>query len=123
RVLRRENEESRSPERVGAGGEDLDPSRLGRKSHVGALGAADPVALEDLYPFRPVDTREVEQLFRVAGGPEEPLIELPLGHRSSAALAGSVLSPHLLSGQSGVAARAPVDRGMLAVGKVPREKA
>ena len=89
---------------------------------LGALGAADPVALHGLDPLGPVEIVEgVEQLVGVLGDPEEPLLEIALVDDVAGALAGAV-GQHLLVGQHGLAARAPVDRGLGAVGEAGFEQ-
>jgi hypothetical protein len=115
------------PERgVRAGGEDTQGQRwpavaavasLHHQVELGALGAADPVALHGLDPLGPVQVVQTgQQLVGVLGDPEEPLLEHPLLHQVARPLAGPV-GQHLLIGQHRLAARAPVDRGVLAVGQ------
>ena len=117
-VLRREDEERRAEQRVGACGEDriVDPQLLAAECHLGALGAADPVALHRLDVLGPLDRVEVvEQAVGVVGDPELPLLELLGLDLRAAALATTV--DHLLVGQNGLVVRAPLDRGLLAVGQ------
>ena len=61
-------------------------------------------------------SRAYEELVGVLGDAEEPLLEVALDHEVAGALAGAV-GQHLLVGQHGLAARAPVDRGLGAVGQ------
>jgi hypothetical protein len=115
----RHHEERRAEERVWPRREDrvVDAQLFAAEDDLGALRPADPVLLlgDDLR--RPVDRLHVvEQPVGVLRDPEEPLLELPdLDHRS-AALASAVRQ-HLLVRQHGGVLRAPVDRGLFAVGE------
>ena len=81
-----------------------------RKHDLGALRAADPVALPRLDRVGPVDRLEiVEQRLRVVGDPEEPLLHQPRLDLGAAALAGAVRQ-HLLVREHGLVVRAPLDR-------------
>ena len=111
--------------RVGSRGEDLElvVGALHLHPELGALTAADPVALHRLEPLGPIQPVEVvEQLLGVVGDLEEPLLEVALLDDVAAALARAV-GQHLLVGQHRVAARAPVDRGVGPVGQALFEKA
>ena len=82
-----------------------------------ALGPSDPVALHRLGPFRPLQIVEgLEELVGVAGDAEEPLLQVPLLDHVARAVAGAV-GQHLLVGQHGLTAGAPVDRGQRPVGQ------
>ena len=115
-VLGRHDEEGRPEQRVRAGGEDLVVGaqlRAGERD-LGALGAADPVALHRDHVLGPLDRREVvEQPVGVVGDAEEPLLELADLDRRAAALAVAV--DHLLVREHGRVDRAPVDGRLLAV--------
>ncbi len=63
----------------------------------------------------------VEQLLGVVGDLEEPLLEVALLDQVARPLAGAV-GQHLLVGQHGLAAGAPVDGGALAVGQARLEQ-
>ena len=85
---------------------------------MGALGAADPVALggdDAVGPGGLQVVQVVQQLLGVVGDLEVPLRQLALGHLGAAALAVTV--DDLLVGQHGLVDRAPVDRALLAVGQ------
>ena len=105
---------------VGAGGED--PHRqVGAALHgeveLGTLGTPDPVALHELGPLGPLEVVEgLEQLVGVLGDAEEPLLEVALDDDVAGALTGAV-GQHLLVGQHGLTARAPIDRGQGPVGQ------
>ncbi len=78
-VLGGHHEEGRAEERVRAGGEDgiVDVELLAAEVHLGALAAADPVALHRLHVLGPLDPVEVaEQPLGVVGDAQEPLLEL-----------------------------------------------
>ena len=121
RVLRGEHHERHAVQRVGAGGEDADlvravrRGRLEGKRGLGALGAADPVALHQLDVIRPFEVLVGQQLLGVVGDAEEPLLHRALLDLAVAALAGAV--DDLLVGEHGVAGGAPVDGGVGAVGE------
>ena len=105
----------------------MQPRSVGRRRdrHVelGALGAADPVALLADHPVGPVQAVEVvEQLLGVVGDAEVPLLQVALLDHVAGALAGAV-GQHLLVGQHRLAAGAPVDRGVGAVGEAGLEEA
>ncbi len=117
-VLGRHHEERRPEQRVGTGGEDgvVDRKLLAAEHHLGALGAPDPVALHRLDVLGPVDPIEVpEQPLGVVGNAQEPLLELAHLDLGATALAAAV--EHLLVGEHRLISRAPLDRGLLAVGK------
>ena len=83
--------------------------------------APDPVALHRLDVLGPVDRVQVgEQAVGVVGDAEEPLLELAQLDLVAAALAAAV--DHLLVGQHRLVERAPLDRGLLAVGQAPLEE-
>ncbi len=82
RVLGREDEEGGAEERVGARGEDRDvvSGLLDAEEDLGALGAADPVALDRLRPLGPeaaFGQVVLEQLVGVGGRPHVPLRHVP----------------------------------------------
>ena len=83
----------------------------------GALGAADPVALHRLHALGPVEVVErVEELVGVVGDAVEPLLELAPLDDVAGSFAGAV-GEHLLVGEHGLAAGAPVHRCVLPVGE------
>jgi hypothetical protein len=117
-MLRRHHEEGRSEQRVGPGGEhgELDPGLGAVEDDLGALGAADPVALHRDDVVRPLDRGEiVEQAIGVVGDPEEPLLELPGLDLVAAPLAVPI--DHLLVGEHRLVVGAPVDRRLASVGE------
>ena len=122
-VLGGEDEEGGAEQRVGAGGEDreVEVELLAAKDDLGALGAADPVALHRDHVLGPgLERVEVgEQALGVLGDPEEPLLELALHDRRPAALAAPV--DDLLVGEHGRVLRAPLDRRLGAVGEAVLE--
>ena len=118
RVFGSEHEEGRAKERVGAGREDgvFGAELVAAEDHLGALRAADPIALHRLDVLGPVDRVQIlKQPVGVVGDLEEPLFELTDLDLSAAALAAAV--DYLLVGQDGLVARAPVDVGLLPVGE------
>ena len=122
-MLGRHHEEGRAEQRVGAGGEDgvVDAHLRAGEGDLGALGAADPVALHRLDVMRPVDRVEVvQQAVGVVGDAEEPLLQLAQLDGGAAALAVAV--DDLLVGQHGGVLGTPVDRGLLAVGQAALEQ-
>ncbi len=118
-MLRRQDEEGRSEERVGPGREDgqLLPAPLDAEHDARALRAADPVALHRQHALRPVlqQAHLVQQCVCIVGDPEEPLrqaLRLDLG---PAALTAAV--DDLLVREHGLVDRAPLDRRLLPVGE------
>ncbi|GBD30530.1 hypothetical protein HRbin32_01638 [bacterium HR32] len=108
-----QDHEGGAPQGVGPGGEHHQGvfgtvRRVGAEGHLRPLAAADPVALHGDDALRPLDPREVQELVRVLGDAEEPLLEVLLDHRGLAPFAPAVLTHHLFPGQGGVAVRAPV---------------
>ncbi len=108
RVLRREHEERGAVERVRAGREHLERRAVAeRERHLGALGAADPVALHRHHPLGPAHVREVvQQPVGIRRDPEEPLLERARLDLGPAALAVAV--DHLLVREHRLVVRAPV---------------
>ena len=104
---------------VGAGGEHAQGGAVRDRTTVRfdqgqvelrTLRSADPVSLHDLDPLGPVQAVQVpEQLFRVGGDPEEPLLQVALGYHVARTLAGPVRQD-LLVGQHRLAAGTPVHR-------------
>ena len=91
-------------------------------AELGAVGPADPVALHRLHPLGPVQAVEgIEQLLCVLRDPEEPLGEVAAHDDVARPLAGAV-GKDLLVCENGVAARAPVDRGLCPVGEAGAEQ-
>ncbi len=125
RMLRRENHAGGAVDGVDSGGEDADG--LGGPFEVeidlGAVGAADPVALhlEDAVGPAAFELRDVgEQFVGITRDAEEPLLELALlDGRGFMAPAAAI--DHLFVGEHGAALRAPVDLGLAAVGQVALE--
>ena len=88
---------------------------------LGAVAAADPVALHRLDVLGPVDRVEVvEQAVGVVGDAEEPLLELAQLDLVAAALAAAV--DDLLVGEHGLVVGTPVDGRLLAVGQAALEE-
>ena len=123
-VLGGEDEEGRPEEGVGPGGEDgeVEPELLAAERDLGALRAADPVALHRDDVLGPgLDLIEVgEEAVGVLGDAEEPLLELPLLDRGAAALATAV--DDLLVGKHGRVLRAPLDGRLGPVGEPALEQ-
>ncbi len=106
---------SRTACRAGREHGHVDVQLLDPEQDVGALRAADPVALRGHHALRPVQLLEVKQLVGVRGRPEEPLLEISRLDDGAATLAASVL--HLLVRQHGLILRAPLHGRGLAVGE------
>ncbi len=123
-VLGGEDEEGGAEEGVGAGGEDgeVEADLLAAEGHLGALGAADPVALHRDHVLGPgLEQLEVgEQALGVVGDLEEPLLELALHDRGAAALAAAV--DDLLVGEHGGVHGAPLNWSLGAVGEAVLEE-
>ena len=84
---------------------------------LGPLRPTDPVALHGLDPLGPVQRVQVgQELVGVLGDAEEPLLEVALLHQVAGALARAV-GQYLLIGKDGLAAGAPIDRGVGPVGQ------
>ena len=111
-------------EGVGTGGEHGHLRSLAAPqvvADVGALAAADPVALRELGLLRPVELVEgVEQLLRVVGDAQKPLLEDPLLDPTLTALAVTV--DDLLVGEDGETRGTPVDRALAVLGETGVEK-
>ena len=124
-VLGSKDKEGHAKERIGAGGEDGDLALVALdrlailvaqgKVDLGALGAADPVGLHLLNALGPAGEllQVVEQLLRVLGNLEVPLLQVAL--LGLGATAPALALGHLLVGKNGLAGGAPVDRVLLAV--------
>ncbi len=118
-VLGRQDHEGGAEQGVGPCGEDADPL-VGvvddLEVDIGAVRAADPVALQAFRRLRPVDPVQiVQQPLRVLGDLEEPLIQRALRYFGRAALAAPVYD--LLIRQHRLARRAPVDRCFASFGQ------
>ncbi len=123
RMLGGEDHERRPEERVRAGREH--PKRVAARlvgvgrdpeRELGALGPADPVRLLDADRFGPVESVEVQQLVRVGGRLEVPLVQVALLDEGAAAPAMPVRPLDLLASERPVV-RAPVDRRLLPIGQ------
>ena len=118
RMLGRDDEEGRAEQRVRARREDRDVEVevVDAEEDLGALGAADPVALDRLRPLRPLAAGRqlvLEQLVGVRGRLEEPLRHVPQLDERAAALAVAV--DDVLVRDHRLVVRAPVDRRFLPV--------
>ena len=124
-VLRSQDKEGHTKERIGTRGEDGDLALVALdglailvakgKVNLGALGATDPVGLHLLDALGPAGEllQIVEQLLGVLGDLEVPLLKVALLRLGAAAPAFALSD--LLVGQNGLAGRTPVDRVLLAV--------
>ena len=122
RMLGSDDEERRTEKRVGARREDGDvvARLLDPEENLGALGAADPVALDRLRLLGPVGARVLEELVGVRGRAHEPLRHVPELDLGAAALAMAV--DDVLVRDDGLVVRAPVDRALAAVTEVVRDE-
>ena len=120
-VLRGQAHEGGPEQGVGPGGEHLNEivAVLDGEMDLSPVGLADPVALHGQHPLRPAGhfVQPLQQLLHVGGDAEEVAGHFALAHLGVAAPAAPLL--HLLVGQHGLAAFAPVDQGHLAVDQVP----
>ena len=124
-VLGSQDKEGNAKERVGTGGEDGDLTLVALdglailiaqgKVDLGALGAADPVGLHLLDALGPAGEllQVVEQLLRVLGNLEVPLLQVAL--LGLGATAPALALGDLLVGQNSLAGGTPVDRVLLTV--------
>ena len=128
RVLRGQDEERRTPERVRPGGEhrvghrrQVGPRRDHLEGHLGPPAPTDPVPLLDKDLVRPLEQLHVvDQAVRVVRDLEEPLGQVPhLGH---GAAAPADPRRDLLVGQHRLVDRTPVDRRRLSVGQSPLQQ-
>ena len=124
-VLRREHHERRAEDRVDARREDFDRivRALDREAHARAFRSPDPVPLhrQDFFgPLRQPFGR-LQQIVRVVGDLEEPLLEILLHHRRAAAPARAV--DDLFVGEHGVVDRTPVHGRAPAIGQALLEHA
>ena len=116
RVLGGEHHEGHTPERVGAGGEDLNRvTSLSSESDGSALRLPDPLLLQGFNQLRPIEPFIVQQLLGIGRGLEEPLFQVFADHGRAAAFAVAVVAMHLLTRQGRVAVGAEVHRGHLLV--------
>ncbi len=129
RVLRREDHERGTEQRVGPRREDAQGLGLGmvrRRSRLevdlGAFRPADPVRLLDADRLGPVDAAEVEQLVGVGGRAQVPLLEIALLDQRAAAPAMAVDALDLLARQGPVVGT-PVDGRQLAIGQALLQEA
>ena len=109
-MLRGEDHVSRTEQGVGPGGKDLDVlAGGGLEYHLGAGGAADPVALLGLDPVDEVHgVQAVDELLGVLGDFQHPLALFLPDDGGAAALAHAL--HHLLVGQHALTGGAPVHR-------------
>ena len=116
RVLGGEDHVGRAEQGVGAGREHLDRGVMigQREADLGAVAAADPVALHVEHAGRPVEALEVaEQALGIGGDAHHPLAHRPTD--DDEALLD--LLGDLLVGQHDAQRRAPVDGGVVQVGE------
>ena len=124
RMIRRDRHELGAEQRVMPRGEYLQLAlagrrgrRIERKADQHALGAPDPVALHQPHLVGPAVERieRVQQLLRIFGDLEHPLLHLALFDRRAGTPAAAV--DHLLVRQHGHVDRVPVDLALLALGQ------
>ncbi len=117
RVLGSDHHERGTEQGVGSGGEHLEVAGGRREAHERALRPPDPVALHELDRLGPVQPVEiVHQTVGVGGDAHHPLAQVALEDGEVADLAAP-LGGHLLVGQHGAEARAPVHRRLRQVGQ------
>ncbi len=124
RVVGGDGAEAGAEDRVGTGGEHLQPVVAAGQveQHAGADRAADPALLHQAHALRPALQRGqgVEQRVGEGGGAQEPLGQLaPLDRRTGAPAAAV---DDLLVGQHGVLDRIPVDPRLAPVGEAGLEQ-
>ena len=105
-------------QRVRPGGEHGQLAVAGgeRKADLGAIGAADPVALHCLHALGPIERIQViQQAVGIGGDPQHPLAHQATDDRIPGLDVLAVL--HLLVGEHRVLRRAPVDRHFRLVGQ------
>ena len=123
-VLGRHHEERRAEQRVRTRGEDRVVDARSRGSeNVTSAPSERPIQLRCIVTTwcgQSIVVQVVQQAVGVVGDAEEPLLELAQLDRGAAALAAAV--DHLLVGQHRGVLRAPVDRGLLAVGQPALEQ-
>ena len=120
-MLGREHEERDAPQRVRPGREHRDPVTrlLDLERDLGAVRAADPVALLGEDAIGPVELGHVvQQPIGVVGDLEEPLRQIPPDDRRPAALAPPL--DDLLVREDRLVLRAPVGRRQLPIGEAIR---
>ena len=122
RVLGGQDQAGGAEDRVRPGGVDHDLGAAagrgrGGEADVGALAAADPVALLGLERVGPVEGVQVlEQPVGVGGDPQHPLAH-PAAVHGIVPDGRAALGGHLLVGQDRPQPRAPVDRRLVEVGE------
>ena len=113
-MLRREHHVGGTEKGVGTGGEDGDRVAIDLEIHLRAFAAADPVLLQELDAFRPVERVEfVDQSLGVFRDPQHPLAQ-------RAAFDDVALAPplfHFLVGEDGAEVGRPVDGGFVDEGE------
>ena len=117
-VLGGDDHERHAEDRVGTGGEDLQfpVAVLDVEEDLGALRAADPVALDLLQRVAPFEfVQSVEHALGVGRHAQKPLFHALLLDRIAAADRKSVV--HFVVGQHGPQLRTPVDLGVGAEGE------
>ena len=121
-VLRADDHVGRAEQRVRAGGVDRQGvARGGVEVDLGAVAAADPVALLGLDAVDVIDVVQVvDQAVCVGRDLQHPLALVLLDNGAAAALTDAV--DDLLVGQNDLAAGAVVDGGLLLVGKALLEQ-
>ena len=129
RMIRRDRHEFCAEQRVVPRGENLQLAlaggrggRIEREAHRHALAAPDPVALHQPHLVGPAVQRieRVEQLLRIFGDLEHPLVHLALLDDRARAPAAAV--DHLLVGEHGHVDRVPVQLALLALGETRAQK-
>ena len=89
RMFRSQHHKGCPPQRVGAGGKNLDGllgGRVRHKHHPRPFGAANPIGLHQLDGFRPIQPLKAQQLLRILGNAEKPLAHQFLHNGLSRAL-------------------------------------
>ena len=80
-----------------------------------AFASSDPIRLQGLDTFGPVNFIEAQKFIGIFRGFEEPLLQSLFDDGRAASFADAVFADHLLTRQRGIVLRAPVHCGHLAI--------
>src|ERR1051325_10693108 len=97
-MLRREDHERRTPQRVGTSSKDFNRvSGLSVENNRGAFASSDPICLQSFDAFGPINAIKIQQLVGILCRFEEPLFQILFYDRSATTFTNAVFANHLFA--------------------------
>src|ERR1044071_2152829 len=97
-MLRREDHEGCTPQRIGTGVKDFNRvARLGMEDDRRSFASSDPIRLQSLDAFGPINSIKIQQLVGILCSFEEPLFQILFYDRRATTFTNAVFADHLFA--------------------------